>query len=90
MEQETAALPEIKLTLTPNIRITRPTPRRHRINPEEKRREYLDRLDELIQQLNQMLKNKGTPMKHKLKAMDILNKTIIPTTLQPIPNSRRR
>lgn len=76
MEQETATLPEINLTLTPNIRITRPTPRRHRINPEEKRLEYLDRLDALIQHLDQMIKNKRTPMKHKLKAMGILNTTI--------------
>ncbi len=76
MGQETATLPEIKFTLTPNIIITRPTPRRVRINPEAKRREYIDRLDALIQQLNKILKNKGTPMKHRLKAMDILIKTI--------------
>ncbi len=76
MEKETATLPEIKLTLTPNIRITRPTPRRLRIKPEKKRREYLGRLDALIQHLDQMITNKHTPMKHKLKAMGILNTTI--------------
>jgi len=76
MGQETATLPEIKLTLTPNIKITRPTPRRIRINPEEKRREYLDRLEILLQQLSQIVTSKETPMKHQLKAMDILIKTI--------------
>ena len=76
MGQETATLPEIKLTLTPDIRITRATPRRLRIDPEEKRLEYLDRLEALLQQLSQMVNSKETPMKHKLKAMDILIKTI--------------
>ncbi|MCK5670317.1 hypothetical protein KAI10_02955, partial [Candidatus Bathyarchaeota archaeon] len=75
MGQETATL-DIKLTLTPNIRITRPTPRRIRINPEEKRREYLDRLETLLQQLSQIVTSKETPMKHQLKAMDSLIKTI--------------
>ncbi len=75
MGQETATL-EIKLTLTPNIRITRATPRRVRINPEEKRLEYLDRLEALFQHLNKIVTGKGIPMKHKLKAMDIQIKTI--------------
>ncbi len=76
MGKETTAPFEIKLTLTPNIRITRATPRKVRINPEEKRLKYLDRLDALIQHLHQIVTSKETPMKHQLKAMDILIKTI--------------
>lgn len=57
------------------IRVTI-TARRVRIDPEEKRSKYIGRLEELIAQLDAIIANSRTSQKLRLRAMDILRKTI--------------
>jgi len=52
------------------------TARRVRIDPEEKRRRYIDRLERLIEQLDGMISSPRVPRKLKLRAMEVLIKTI--------------
>jgi len=52
------------------------TPRRVRIDPEERRNQYIRRLESLVSQLDEILVNPRIPRKQKLRAMDVLIKTI--------------
>ena len=52
------------------------TVRRVRIDPEEKRRGYIERLETLVEQLDAMISNPRMPRKLKLKSMEVLIKTI--------------
>ena len=52
------------------------TTRRVRIDPKKKRHGYVDTLDAQVEHLNAMVKNSNLPMKMKLRAMEVLIKTI--------------
>lgn len=52
------------------------TARRVRIDPAEKRAEYIDRLERLIEQLDGMISSRGVRQKLKLRAMEVLIRTI--------------
>lgn len=52
------------------------TARRIRIDPEKKRQGYINRLEALVTQLDTMINNPHTPRKLKLRAMEVLVKTI--------------
>jgi len=52
------------------------TARRVRIDPVEKRAEYIDRLERLVEQLDGMISSRGVRQKVRLRAMDVLIRTI--------------
>jgi len=52
------------------------TARRVRIDPEEKRSQYIARLEQLIAQLDRIIANPKTSAKNRLRAMDILIRAI--------------
>ena len=52
------------------------TARRVRIDPAEKRAEYIDRLERLVEQLDGMISSRGVRQKVRLRAMDVLIRTI--------------
>jgi len=52
------------------------TARRVRIDPAEKRAEHIDRLERLIEQLDGMISSRGVRQKVKLRAMEVLIRTI--------------
>ena len=57
------------------IRVTI-TARRIRIDPEESRSRYIKRLEHLIEQLDEVIANKKSSQKLKLRAMDILIRAV--------------
>jgi len=66
--EETAAGPtRVRFTITA---------RRVRIDPAEKRAEYIGRLERLIEQLDGMISSPRVPRKLKLRAMEVLIRTI--------------
>ena len=65
--------PENEAHPTISLRIT---PRRVYIDPEERRNQYILRLEALGTQLDGILNNPRVPRKYKLRAMDVLIKTI--------------
>lgn len=66
--EETAAGPaRVRFTITA---------RRVRIDPVEKRAEYIDRLERLVEQLDGMISSRGVKRKLKLSAMEVLIRTI--------------
>ena len=52
------------------------TARRVRIDPEERRSKYIKRLEQLIEQLDAIISSSRTSQKLRLRAIDILRKTI--------------
>jgi len=52
------------------------TARRVRIDPVEKRAEYIDRLERLVEQLDGMISGRGVERKVKLRAMEVLIRAI--------------
>jgi len=52
------------------------TVRRVRIDPQKKRREYVERLEELLKELDIIINNPNTPRKLKLRAIDTLVRVI--------------
>lgn len=52
------------------------TARRVRIDPEEKRQQYIERLEGLVTQLDTLINSPRVARKHKLRAMEVLIKTI--------------
>jgi len=52
------------------------TARRVRIDPAEKRAEYIGRLERLVEQLDGMISGRGVKGKVKLRAMEVLIRTI--------------
>ena len=52
------------------------TVRRVRIDPDAKRAEYLNQLEEMIRELNELLCNSGTIKSTRLKAMDVMIKAL--------------
>ena len=52
------------------------TARRVRIDPVEKRAEYIGRLERLVEQLDGMISGRGVERKVKLRAMEVLIRTI--------------
>lgn len=58
-----------------NIRVN-VTARRFRIDPQKKRREYVERLEELLKELDAIISSPSTPRKLKLRAVDTLVRVI--------------
>jgi hypothetical protein len=54
----------------------RVTLRRVRIDPQRKRREYVERLEVLLKELDAIISSPSTPRKLKLRAMDTLVRVI--------------
>ncbi len=52
------------------------TPRRISINPVKKRENYIKRLEAVVEQLDLMINNPRLPRKLRLRAIEVLNKTI--------------
>jgi len=52
------------------------TARRVRIDPEKKRAQYIERLENLIEKLDKMASTRQVPRKTKLRAMEIMAKVI--------------
>ncbi|MFH0849380.1 MAG: hypothetical protein V1924_00395 [Candidatus Bathyarchaeota archaeon] len=52
------------------------TLRRLRIDPQRKRRDYVERLEELLTELDAIISSPSTPRKMKLRAMDTLVRVI--------------
>jgi hypothetical protein len=52
------------------------TVRRVRIDPQRKRREYVERLEELLKELDAIISSPNTPRKLKLRAIDTLVRVI--------------
>ena len=52
------------------------TVRRVRIDPQKKRREYVERLEELLKELDAIISSSSTPRKLKLRAVDTLVRVI--------------
>lgn len=67
MEEAAAGPARIRFTITA---------RRVRIDPAEKRAEYIGRLERLVEQLDGMISGRGVKGKVKLRAMEVLIRTI--------------
>lgn len=73
MEPETKTQHTIKINLRPRTNLIL---RRKYVHPRKKRQEYIDRLENLFEQLDNIQQNENIPTKTKLRAMDTLNRTI--------------
>ena len=67
MEEAAAGPARVRFTITA---------RRVRIDPAEKRAEYIGRLERLVEQLDGMISGRGVKGKVKLRAMEVLIRTI--------------
>jgi len=74
-EAQSGAAVEETATEPTRVRFTI-TARRVRIDPAEKRAEYIGRLERLIEQLDGMISSRGVKRKMKLRAMEVLIRTI--------------
>ena len=73
MEPETEISAPINIILRPRTNLIL---QRKYVHPREKRQEYIERLENLFEQLDSIQHNENIPTKTKLRAMDTLNRTI--------------
>lgn len=73
MEPKTEISAPINIILRPRTNLIL---QRKYVHPREKRQEYIDRLENLFEQLDNIQQNENIPTKTKLRAMDTLNRTI--------------